>query len=109
MGNILNNREWTQHQNEEDNDTSITEPSPKAASATKTSSSEEVQQDENKNPSTPIVESTSRIIRRKLSAVVGNTTTEYTRVNSTDSTPICQKVILGSNFDPRSPTSGIVR
>lgn len=92
MGNILGNREWTQHENEDDHE---------ASKPTR-------EQDENVNPSTPIVESASKMIRRKISAVVNNGA-EYTRVASTDSTPISNKVILGSNFDPRSPTSGIVR
>lgn len=94
MGNILNHREWTQHQNEDDQ-----EPQSSLAGVT---------QDENVNPGTPIVESTSKMIRRKLSAVVSSGT-EYTRVNSSEATPISNKVILGSNFDPRSPTTGIVR
>lgn len=94
MGNILSNKEWVQQQNEEDQELP--------------SSSISVAQDENVNPGTPVVESTSKMIKRKLSSVV-NSGTEYTRVNSSEATPISNKVVLGSNFDPRSPTTGIVR
>lgn len=94
MGNILSNKEWTQHQNEDDQE----------AHASNVPES----QDENIQPGTPVVESTSKMIKRKLSSVVNNGA-EYTRVKSAEATPISSKVILGSNFDPRSPTSGIVR
>lgn len=104
MGNILaSNREWTQHQNEDEDDADQ-------------SQHYGHQQDENVNPSTPVVESTSRLIKRKLSAAIGTGTAEYIRVAASsgcagnEATPVANnKVVLGSNFDPRSPTTGIVR
>lgn len=60
--------------------------------------------------------SKTNILRRKLSNLVSNTAAseqqiEYSRVNSIDSansTPITSKVLM-ADFDPRSPSSGIVR
>jgi hypothetical protein len=59
--------------------------------------------------------SKANILKRKISNLVSNTggeqPIEYSRVNtidSTNSTPIASKLIM-ADFDPRSPSSGIIR
>lgn len=90
MGNILN-KEWIQQED-------------------MLSSDEQQPQQQDQDEKNP--ESKSKLIKRKISNLVANSNCgnagEYTRVNGNDSTPIANKVLV-ANFDPRSPTNGIVR
>ena len=92
MGNFIN-KEWSQQIDNNSGDESI--------------------HSENANSSTN-KQKTGNLIKRKLSNLVTSATgdfIEYSRVNSVDSpgsTPVSNKQI-NIDFDPRSPSNGIVR
>lgn len=105
MGNLLN-KEWTQPEDdleEKENQQQIQPAAAAAQEPTIKNASPKAQQQE------LCPESKGKIIKRKLSNLInGNEHSgDYTRVGCGDSTPLSKVVI--ANFDPRSPTNGIVR
>ena len=102
MGNFIN-REWSQQIDNNSGDESFNAGTSSAPAASSNSNSKSVKT------------GAGNVFKRKLSNLVfsasGDQSIEYARVNSIDtpsSTPITNKLI-SIDFDPRSPSSGIVR
>jgi hypothetical protein len=117
MGNLLNREQWTQHEQDEEDEQQKKQQEHQGQHEERGDEGEEDFSDLREIPNT--AESKAKLIKRKLSNLVnggggggGENLGEYTRVGSGESTPLQQsnsyKIVI-ANFDPRSPTSGIVR